>query len=281
MLRILPPDPSSPLVPAYVRAAGGVRLDIGVTGRGSRAMRVAESGGYRVRCPNVHGGPCEAILINTGGGMAGGDHMRVDITASEGASAIITTQAAEKIYRAQAEPTRITARLKLENGAQLHWLPQETILFDASKLVRTLDVDMPADAELILCESVIFGRTAMGETLSSGLLHDRWRVRRAGRLAFAEDIRLDGDIGKALALPAIAAGATAMATLLLVAQDAAKKLDMLRLALADAPCEAGVSLIDGMLIARLIAHDALSLRNTLAQLLMACRNAPMPKAWRT
>lgn len=281
MLRVSPPDPSEPILPAYVRASGGVRLDLAVTGRGTRAMRIAESGGYRVRCPRAHGGPCEAILINTAGGMAGGDHMRVDVSAGECASAIITTQAAEKIYRAQGDPTRIDTSLTLAAGAQLHWLPQETILFNASRLERTLKVEMAGDAELVLCESVIFGRAAMGETVRTGLLRDQWRVRRNGQLIFADDVRLIGPIAQTMAACAIAKGAHALATMVLVAPDAASRLEPARIALAGAPCEAGASVMDGMLIARLIAHDGLSLRNTLARLLMACRDAPMPKAWRT
>lgn len=281
MLRVSPPDPNDPLVPAYVRANGGVRLDLAVTGRGTRAMRVAESGGYRVRCPHAHGGPCEAILINTAGGMAGGDHMRVDVAAGERASAVLTTQAAEKIYRAQGASTRIDTCLTLAAGAQLHWLPQETILFEASRLERKLTVEMAGDAELVLCESMIFGRTAMGETVRTGLLRDRWRVRRDGRLIFADDVHLAGPVADIMADPAIAGGAHALATMVLVAPDAAARLERVRIALADAPCEAGASAMDGMLIARLIAHDALSLRNTLAHLLIACRNASMPKAWRT
>ena len=59
----------------------------------------------------------------------------------------------------------------------------------------------------MLCEIVVFGRAAMGERMQKGEFVDRWRVRRGGRLVFAETIRLDGDIGGKLAKSAIAKGA--------------------------------------------------------------------------
>ena len=152
-------------------------------------LSIAESGGYRVRFPQSG----EGVLINTGGGFAGGDRMRVEADVGEGAEAVLTSQAAEKIYRSDGARDRDrNARLALGPGARLAWLPQEQILFDGAALRRRLDVEMAADASLTLVESTVFGRLAMGETVTSGAFADRWRIRRGGRLVFAEDVRLDG-----------------------------------------------------------------------------------------
>src|SRR5690606_14443691 len=131
--------------------------------------------------------------------MTGGDHMRVDVTLAPGARALVTSQAAEKLYRAEDAPTRIDIALSLGAGSDLAWLPQEMILFDRARLVRRLDVDMAPDAALTLSESVVFGRTAMGEEVVEGRLDDRWSIRRGGRLVFAEAVRLDGGITARLA----------------------------------------------------------------------------------
>ena len=281
MFRSPLPAAAQPLVPGYIRADGGVRLVFGATGRGTRAIVSAENGGYRTRFPTSHDSTCEAILINTGGGMAGGDHTRVDAQAQTGTQVALTTQAAEKVYRAQGDATRVSVDLRLEPGASLAWLPQETILFDGARLARTLDVAMPADAALVLCETLVFGRAAMGERMRTGALHDRWRIRRDGRLVFAEDLRLEGDLAALLARPALAGGAGAAATVLALMPGIAARLDSLREKLADAPAECGLSALDGMLVARFLAQDSQSLRAALAPFLLALRGTALPRAWMT
>ena len=66
---------------------------------------------------------------------------------------------------------------------------------------RRIDIDLAESASLLLCEIVVFGRAAMGERMLQGEFVDRWRLRRGGRLVFAETVRLDGDIGEKLAQP--------------------------------------------------------------------------------
>lgn len=267
-------------VPAHARASGAVRVGIARTGSGSAALAVAESGGYRVRFPKA-GGACEGVLINTGGGMAGGDAMTVGIDVAAAAEAVFTTQSAEKIYRSDGSETRVAIELALAAGSRLDWLPQEQILFDGSRFCRTLEVEMAANAALTLCESVVFGRVAMGETLRSGAFHDRWRVRRDGRLIFAEEVRLAGDIARSLARPAVAAAARATATVLHVAPDAMAKREEARAALDEASCECGVSAWNGMLVARFLAQDWRVLRGVLCAFLGVLRGRPMPRSWQS
>src|SRR5436305_1137540 len=134
-----------PLVPDYLRACGGVRVRFGASAGRTQAIERAESGGYRVRFPSV-AETCEAVLINTGGGMAGGDNMRAEISLDASAAALVTTQAAEKIYRSQGARTEIDIDLNLAAGSRLDWLPQEMILFCGSRWRRKLTADIAADA---------------------------------------------------------------------------------------------------------------------------------------
>jgi urease accessory protein len=191
--------------PILPRARGEIRADFFAHGARTRVRRLYETGGPRLRFPKARE-ICDGVIVNTAGGVVGGDEARLSFAAGAGARIALTTQSAEKIYRADGPPARIETMLKLEAGAALDWLPQETILFDRANLVRSLDVDMAADARLIACESVVFGRQAMGETCTSGAFRDRWRVRRAGKLIFAEDTRLESPAAL-LARPAIGAGA--------------------------------------------------------------------------
>lgn len=268
-------------MPGHMRADGGVRVRFGLAGTRTVRSEVAESGGYRARFPTTYNDTSEAVLINTGGGMTGGDCFAARIEVDAGARAIVTTQAAEKIYRSQGPETLVSTQLDVGAGARLHWLPQEAILFARANLNRTLDADIAPDATLIVCESVYFGRFAMGEILESASLRDRWRVRRGGRLIFAEDVKLDGLVNLALQRKAVAAGARATATVLLVAPDAAARLDTAREELADAISECGVTALDGMLIARFLSPDAAALRADLARFMIHLTGAALPRSWQT
>jgi urease accessory protein len=270
--------PSDDCLPRSLRAHGGVRLHVGATGRGSAPLAIAESAGYRVRF--VRGRICEGVFINTGGGMAGGDTMALDIAIDESASATFTTQAAEKIYRAQGDATSIDIRLSLAANASLAWLPQEQIIFDGARLRRRFHVDMAADSRLVLVESAVFGREAMGESVTGGSFRDSWRVRRGGRLIFADEVRLEGDVAGLMARGAIGDGARAMATCLFISPDAEALVEPARAALADASCSCGATAFDGMLLARFIGRDSQALRLDLVNFLERLRGEPVPRSWK-
>lgn len=160
-----------------------------------------------------------AALVNTAGGLAGGDALDVAVTLGAGAEACISTPSAEKIYRSLGPQTRIDARLDVGAGARLEWIPQETILFDGARLSRRIEVDLAAEARLLMAEMVVFGRAARGETLNAGSLLDIWRIRRGGRLLWAEGMELAEDVRARLDSPFGFAGAEACATLLLSSEE--------------------------------------------------------------
>jgi urease accessory protein len=260
------------------RARGAVRFDVhcrdGITRRGA----LHESGSLRVRFPSPEGEGLSAMLVNTAGGIAGGDRFDIAIAVGEGAGLTLTTAAAEKIYRAPTEAAELNIALNVAAGAHLAWLPQETILFDSAKILRKIDIDLAEGASLLLCEIVVFGRTAMGETMREGSFVDRWRVRRGGRLVFAETVRLEGDIGAKLARPAIANGAAAIATALFFPGDEAL-LERIR-ELADGfGGEVGLSSWNGFAMARFCAQDAARLRADMMAVLGRASRAPLPRLW--
>lgn len=284
MFAPLLPAASDPLLPASIRAHGGVRLRFGRVGARTQRLELAESGGYRARFPTSFDTTSEAVLINTGGGMAGGDTMRVEAVLDPEAEAVITSQAAEKIYRSQGDETCIETGLAVGAGAYLAWLPQECILFSGARLSRSLTIDLAADARLIACESVFFGRSAMGEVMARGVLNDRWRIRRAGRLVFAEDLRLEGAIAETLARPAVAAGARAAATLVMAGPGLAGTLEAVRARFEDetfAAVEAGAGLVSDLLVIRLLSGDAQALRRALVTLLGHLTGRALPRTWST
>jgi urease accessory protein len=279
------PQSPEPLLPDYVRADGGVRLRFGKVGARTMRLEVAESGGYRARFPTSYDERCEAVLINTAGGMAGGDRAVTQIALDAGAQATVTTQAAEKIYRSQGSETRVETRIEVANGAELTWLPQETILFSGARLSRSLDVALAANAGFIAAETLYFGRAAMGESLSRGQLRDRWRIRRDGKLIFAEDLRLEGTIDASLGRKAVGQGARAATTVFATGPGLPEQLAEIRALLdgdpAFAAVEAGAGTLDGFLLIRLLSADAQALRRALVMLLGHLIGRALPRTWST
>src|SRR6266850_4190969 len=241
------------------RAQGAVKFDVALVDGVTRRRQLHESGSLRVRFPSPEAQGLSAVLVNTAGGIAGGDRFDIDIAAGEGARLTLTTAAAEKVYRAPGAAAQLSIALKAERGARLSWLPQETILFDRARIVRRIDIDLAEDASLLLCEIVVFGRAAMGEKMLHGEFVDRWRLHRAGKLVFAETVRLDGDIGEKLARPAVANGGVAIGTALIVPGDEAV-VARIREASDSLSGEVGLSAWNGFAMARFCAQDAAKLR---------------------
>jgi len=240
--------------------------------------RLFQEGCAKLRFPRPLGtDDPQAIIINTAGGLTGGDRFGAEVTLAAGAAAAVTTQACERIYRSTGADAAVTNRLRLAAGARLAWLPQETILFDGGRLSRSLDVDLADAAELVAVEAVLFGRQAMGETLHSGHLHDRWRIRRDGRLLFADDLRVGGNIAARLAPQPAMAGCRAMATVLFAGAAPERFLDQARSIIGP---NGGASAWNGKFLARLVEETGLALRRRLEPLLtLLLGGRPLPKVW--
>ncbi|GIQ72014.1 urease accessory protein UreD [Bradyrhizobium sp. RD5-C2] len=260
------------------RAQGAVRFGVHRKDGATRRGDLHESGSLRVRFPSPEDDGLSAMFVNTAGGIAGGDRFEVAIAAGEGARLTLTTAAAEKVYRAPAAAARLDIALKVADGAHLSWLPQETILFDRARIHRRFDIELAEGASLLLCEIVVFGRAAMGETMRHGEFVDRWRMRRGGRLVFAETIRLDGEIGEKLARPAIAAGGCAIGTALIVPGDEAL-IERIREASGSFGGEVGISAWNGFAMARFCAQDAARLRADMMAVLGRASAVPLPRLW--
>lgn len=260
------------------RARGRIALTVTAAAGVTRRARVHEAGSLRVRFPSTASEELEAVLINTAGGIAGGDRFNVDVAVGVRGRLVVTSAAAEKVYRSLGPYAAIELKLDVAAGGMLAWLPQETILFDHARLKRTIVVDVADGGRLILAEAVVFGRSGMGEAVAHGSLFDRWRVRRAGKLVYAETVRLDGAIDARLTEPAVAQGGVAVASVLMVPGDDAV-VEAVR-ALGDQfRGEVGASAWNGLAAVRICAADGMALRQDLMRILTAIRGAPLPRLW--
>jgi urease accessory protein len=267
---------------ASQRVDGEGRLVIGHAHGRARLRELFQRGAAKIRLPTPEReAALEAVLINTAGGLTGGDRLAWIVEVGEDCAVVVTTQASEKVYRAGGGMAEVRVGLELGDNSLLAWLPQETILFDRSAVGRKIDATMTAGARLLLAEATVFGRTARGERVEQGHFADRWRVRVDGKLVHAEDFRIGPATAQSLATPAVLNGGVAIATVLLVAEDAASLLDEAR---GIVGAEGGVShwmvAGHGKLLARLHAADGYSLRKRLVPLLALLNNrAALPKAW--
>lgn len=276
------PAPPAGGLPALPRAEGSAALSFKRRGPATAVDRLYQSGVLRLRLPRIEPGePPEAVLLNTAGGITGGDRLTLDLRWAAGTAATISGQAAERVYRSAGGVAKVATRIGVESGATAEWLPQETILFDGAALERELAISLAPGARFLGVETLVFGRTARGERLRQGRLRDAWRLWRGGRLVFAEAIDLDGALGAALARRAAAPGLAAVALLVLAATDAEARLAALREVLAGATGLAAASAWDGLLVARFAARDSAMLRADLLPALALLRGGrEPPRVWR-
>lgn len=250
------------------RSSGKARIAFRRRGCDTVLDDVHQSGCCKVRFPRtLPDASPEAVLINTAGGLTDGDHIAVQAVWKSGARATVTSQAAERIYRSRGEPAIIFSRLSVEENATALWLPQETILFDGGRFTRRLVADIAAGGQLLACESTIFGRAAMGETVENGGVFDVWRIHYGGRLAFADGFRLDGNIQAALDRPALGNGANAIASIVYAGHEVQAMMEPVRAALGETGCTSGCSVIGPVLVVRMLGPSGAVLRHDLINIL--------------
>jgi urease accessory protein len=268
------------------RADGCGRIVLIGSENGTQIEDVFERSPIRIMFPrNGHRAVEEAVLINTAGGIAGGDQFECYVTALPGASIAVTTQAAEKVYRALNEPAHVTTRLKARESTRLAWLPQETIIFNWARLHRTTEIELFSGAELLALEWLVLGRAAHGEIVVGGSITDNWRVKKNGRLIWADSFRITDETFAHLNRKALLSNCKAIATLICFGADLEKRLEFLRKVLLPMECNCAVTFVAGLIVARFAAKESadlkLALRSFLQHVEPELGSGPfrVPKMW--
>ncbi len=264
--------------PRLQRASGESRVSFAVRDGQTRLADLYQRDPCRVLFPDSEpGAPPQAVLVTTSGGVAGGDSLKMEVEVGFGAHAVVATQAAEKIYRAApgSEPCLIDVGVTVGEGAVLDWLPQETIVFQGSRLKRRTVAHVAPGGALLACEMVVLGRAASGERFVSGLLLDSWSVRRGGRLVWTDTLRVEGETPDGAGFGT----ANALATVIGVWNEPQAHFERARALLEEAgDVRAGVTLVNGVLVARLLGEATL-VRAAAIGFLTAFRGQRLPRVW--
>jgi urease accessory protein len=268
------------------RADGCGRLVLSCSEHGTRIEDIFERSPTRIMFPRPGSRPVEeAVIINTGGGVAGGDRLECSVTALPGASIAVTSLAAEKVYRALHDPARVSTRLKAHESSRLAWLPQETIIFNWARLHRTTEIELFSGSELLALEWLVLGRAAHGEIVVGGSISDSWHVKKDGRLIWADSFRIADETFAHLNRKALLSNCNAIATLIYFGPDLDKRLEFLREILLSLECNCAVTLVGGLIVARCAARLSsdlkLALRSILQQFGPEIGSGPfrVPKMW--
>jgi len=268
------------------RAEGCCRIVLGGSEKGTRIMDLYQKSPLRVLFPKTAGTSAEeAVLVNTSGGVAGGDRLEVSVTVIEEASIAITTQAAEKVYRAIAESAHILTTLKARDTARLAWLPQETIVFNHARVSRETHVEVRSGAEVLALEWLVLGRAAHGEKLSAGSITDRWRIVKDGRLVWADSFRVTDYVVPHLSRKALLSDCSAVATLVYFGSEPGTRLELVRDLAPLLECHCAATLVGGLMIARFAARASYDLKTAMRNLLQQFGNGlaqgpfQVPRMW--
>lgn len=268
------------------RSRGTSRMIVQRRDTSTRLEDLFQQGCTRIRMPKTFDAQrIEAVMINTAGGITGGDEINWEFTARQGTHLTVTSQACERLYRSSGGVASINVKLKAQSSSTLNWLPQETILFDHCAAHRKINVDIEGDARLLMVEPVIFGRAAMGETVHAASFRDDWQIRHDGNLIHVEASRFDGQIAKLLTQKAVMNNDIAMATVLLLAPASAADLEAkAKQAQQIIQHNGGASLWNvgstGKLLARVVASNGYELRKILIPLIGLLNDeAALPKTW--
>ena len=260
--------------PKLQRAHGQIAL----TFCGNKLEELYQSGCAKLMLPKTYGDMTEAVMLNTSGGITGGDRLNVKIQVENGA-AVATTQTAERLYRSITEPAKIEIMLRADNAATLHWLPQETIIFDGAELDRTICLDMSADSKCLLAETIVMGREAMGVDIRVCHFTDNWRLYREGQLFHAESLRLTDRVAEIMAVPAGGNGARLLSTILYAGFDAEQMAGLLTSVVETCSSKCAMSYWNDRLVIRLMSPHPRFARVDIKELLCALSGQPPPRVW--
>lgn len=259
------------------RAFGQAEVRLVGSGPVTRLADLRQEGSARAMLPRSVPDRPDVVFLNTSGGLTSGDRIGFSLDLGDGARVTATTQTAERAYLAPDGPARLRVAMRAGVGADLVWLPQETILFEGSNLERSTEVELGDGAGCLLLEMVVLGRRAMGERPRAARLADRRRVTLRGRPMWVEQLRLEAGVPTDGA--AVLGGGSAFATLAYCGAGREAAVDALRAVPVPEGVTAGVSGWNGRCLVRAVAAEPWPLKLYLGAVMARLTGRALPRVW--
>lgn len=261
------------------RASGRATLSVALARGATRLVDLGQSGSARVMLPRGAGPRPEAVFLNTAGGLTSEDQLGFLLSVGPAAALTATTQTAERAYLAPHGPARLRVEASVGAGAELDWLPQETILFEGANLIRETNIDLGPEARCLLVEIVVLGRQAMGETVTRASLKDRRQVTQLGRPLFIEAVEITAEALARSASGAMLGPARAFATLALCGPGAEAAAPALQAMAPMVGVTAAASGWNSRTVLRATAADLWPLKLYLGRAIALLTGRPLPRVW--
>ena len=264
----------------------GLRLQFSARGAQTWLSRREHYGPLRVQrpfYPEIGGSACHTYLVHPPGGIVGGDELHIQVEVMNDAHALLTTPAATKFYRSDGRVARQLQQITL-GAASLEWLPQETIFYPGARARSATRIDLTTGSKFIGWEIPCLGLPARNELFHAGQLALDLELWRDQRPLFVDRLRIDGE-SVARGAKCELAGHHAIGTLLAYPADPA----ILTLAreVIGAQANAAATLVDGVLMCRVLGDQAEFVRRIFIGLWQAIRprllgcEAVLPRIWAT
>jgi urease accessory protein len=275
---------------------GRLSLELTKTEHGTQLSRSSHEGPLRIQrvlkpeglgCPHIY-------LLHPPGGVVGGDRLHTSVGLGAGAQVLLTTPAAQKLYRSQGARAEVSNLLRLGPGARLEWLPSETLAFSAAQALVSTRVELAPGAAFIGWDIACYGMPARGESFDAGHVVSRFELFRGETPLVIESFDL-GDAGGASA--ELLAGAFALRGQPVVAHLYAvpahgavdpELIDRVREAIGE-PARGwyGVSSLQDSLVVRALGPNVEGVRDSLIRAwhvlrpVIVDREAVTPRIWAT
>ena len=229
-----------------------------------------------------------AVIVNTSGGVVSGDTHKVNITVNNNCKVMIFSQSAEKIYKSlNNNEANITNVVNVGENSWLEWLPQETILFENSRLKRNLKIYLSKNSESLVGEIIVLGRLAKGELTNNVFFKDSISIYKNSKIQWLDIVLLNDQLNNARKSITRLSGANCFFTIVLSSENVEKYEQIIYKFIKYNILDATISLtiIHDNLVIRALSKEPLLLRKIFAKIWIFIRSdikklPPfMPKLW--
>jgi urease accessory protein len=129
-----------------------------------------------------------------GGGLVGGDALRLVLRVGPGAAAFVSTQASTKVYRSE-RGTSLDVQGEVSSGARLIVWPDPTVCYAGSTYDQTQRLTLEPGASAVWVDWMTSGRRASGERWQFRRYVSQLRVSYDARLILLDSVRLEAGDG--------------------------------------------------------------------------------------